>query len=138
MSTQSRALTLAGRRAPPLPIVGALSNWSIGKTLVAPAVIYAIIVTQLPFVVTVWYSLLRWNLLRPDNVQFAGLDNYIFVITADPVFVPALLNTLILTVGSVVAALVFGMLFAELVNHRYPGRGVVRTMFITPFLIMTV
>src|SRR6266536_5377814 len=138
MSTQSRALTLAGRRAPPLPIVGALSNWSIGKTLVAPAVIYAIIVTQLPFVLTIWYSLLRWNLLRPDNIQFAGLDNYLYVVTADPIFPAALLNTVILTAGSVIAALVFGLLFAELVNHRYPGRGIVRTLFITPFLIMPV
>ena len=37
-----------------------------------------------------------------------------------------------------IAALVFGLLFAELVNHRYPGRGIVRTMFITPFLVMPV
>src|SRR5437016_211182 len=138
MSTQSRALTLAGRRAPPLPIVGALSNWSVGKTLVAPAVIYAIIVTQLPFVLTVWYSLLRWNLLRPDNLAFAGIDNYLFVVTTDPVFWSALINTIILTVGSVLLALVVGLLFAELVNHRYPGRGVVRTMLITPFLVMPV
>ena len=75
MSTQARALTLTGRRAPPLPIVGALRNRSIGKTLVAPDIVYAIIVTQLPFILTVWYSLLRWNLLRPDNIQFAGIDN---------------------------------------------------------------
>jgi sorbitol/mannitol transport system permease protein len=27
-------------------------------------------------------------------------------------------------------------LYAELVNHRFPGRGIVRTMLITPFLIM--
>jgi hypothetical protein len=46
VSVQSRTLTLAGRRAPPLPIVGAFRNWSIGKSLVAPAVIYAIIVTR--------------------------------------------------------------------------------------------
>src|SRR5258708_26402920 len=101
MSTQSRAVTLAGRRAPPLPIVGALSNWSIGKALVAPAVTYAIIVTPLPFVLTIWYSLL---------------------------------HTIILTVGSVILALVVGLIYAE----RYPGRGIVRTMFITPFLIMPV
>src|SRR5262249_40763265 len=31
-----------------------------------------------------------------------------------------------------------GLLYAELVNHRYPGRGIVRTMFITPFLVMPV
>jgi sorbitol/mannitol transport system permease protein len=28
------------------------------------------------------------------------------------------------------------LLYAELVNHRFPGRGIVRTMLITPFLIM--
>src|SRR6266852_5606154 len=95
-------MTLTRRRVPSLPLIGALSNWSTGKTLIAPAVIYAIIVTQLPFVVTVWYSLLRWNLLRPDNIQFAGLDNYLFVITADPVFPAALLNTVLLTAGSVI------------------------------------
>jgi sorbitol/mannitol transport system permease protein len=60
------------------------------------------------------------------------------VVTADPVFWSALINTVILTAGSVILALVFGLLFAELVNHRYPGRGIVRTMFITPFLIMPV
>src|SRR5437867_12634343 len=95
-------MTLARRRVPALPLVGALSNWSTGKTLVAPAVVYAIIVTQLPFVLTVWYSLLRWNLLRPDNIQFAGLDNYLFVLTADPVFPAALLNTVLLTAGTVI------------------------------------
>jgi len=138
MTTQQQTIALPRRRPIPLPLIGALRNWSTGKTLVAPAVVFAIIVTQLPFVVTIWYSLLRWNLLRPDNIQFAGLDNYLFVITADPVFPAALLNTVILTVGSVVLALVMGLIFAELVNHRYPGRGIVRTMFITPFLIMPV
>jgi sorbitol/mannitol transport system permease protein len=137
MAIQQQALTLQ-RRLPSLPLVGALNNWSVGKTLIAPAVVYAIIVTQLPFVITVWYSMLRWNLLRPDNIQFAGLDNYLFVLTQDPIFPVALLNTVVLTAGSVIAALVFGLLFAELVNHRYPGRGIVRTMLITPFLVMPV
>jgi sorbitol/mannitol transport system permease protein len=138
MALQQQALTLQRRRVPSLPLISALNNWSIGKTLVAPAVIYAIIVTQLPFVITVWYSLLRWNLLRPESIQFAGLDNYLFVLTADPIFPFALINTVILTAGSVILALIMGLLFAELVNHRYPGRGLVRTMFITPFLIMPV
>src|SRR5438105_14766473 len=97
MSSQSRTLTMVGRRAPPLPIVGAFRNWSIGKTLVAPAVIYAVIVTQLPFVLTFWYSLLRWNLLLPDSLQFAGIDNYVCVVSADPVFWSELVNSITLT-----------------------------------------
>jgi sorbitol/mannitol transport system permease protein len=123
---------------PSLPLVGTLSNWSIGKTLVAPAVIFAIIVTQLPFVITLWYSLLRWNLLRPEAIQFAGFDNYLFVITADPVFPSAVINTVLLTAGSVILALIVGLGYAELVNQRYPGRGIVRTLLITPFLVMPV
>src|SRR5260370_38393325 len=95
-------------------------------------------VPKLPFLLTVWYSLLRWNLLRPDTVQFAGIDNSLFVVRADPVFWAALVNTIILTAGSVVLALIVGLIYAELVNHRYPGRGIVRTMFITPFLIIPV
>src|SRR5207249_2973261 len=53
-------------------------------------------------------------------------------------FPVALVNTLILTIGGVVLSLLVGLLFAELVNHRYPGRGFVRTLFITPFLVMPV
>jgi sorbitol/mannitol transport system permease protein len=38
----------------------------------------------------------------------------------------------------VVFSLLIGLAFAELVNHRFPGRGIVRTMLLTPFLVMPV
>jgi len=44
-----------------------------------PALIFLIIVTQLPFVVTLIISFLNWNSLRPDQTGFAGLSNYIQV-----------------------------------------------------------
>ena len=40
--------------------------------------------------------------------------------------------------AAVLASLALGLLYAELVNHRFPGRGIVRTMLITPFLVMPV
>src|SRR5207247_8737349 len=73
-----------------------------------------------------------------DTPAYSVIYNYPFFVTAYPVFWSALSNTIILTVGSVILALVVGLIYAELVNHRYPGRGIVRTMFITPFLIMPV
>jgi sorbitol/mannitol transport system permease protein len=113
-----------------------LSDHEIGRLLVLPALIFAVLVTQAPFLLTIWYSLQRWNLNRPDRRAFVGLDNYVFLLTRDPAFLEAIRNTVIFVVGSVIASLALGLLYAELVNHRFPGRGIVRTMLITPFLIM--
>ena len=48
-----------------------------------PALVFTIIITQLPFVVTLIISFLRWNALDPSNQGFAGLGNYIAVATDD-------------------------------------------------------
>src|SRR5918997_6398732 len=131
--TPTRTRTLP-RAAPALS--RRLPYHEIGRLLVLPALIFAILVTQAPFLLTIWYSLQRWNLNRPDRRAFVGLDNYVFLITRDPAFLEAIRNTVVFVVGSVVASLALGLLYAELVNHRFPGRGIVRTMLITPFLIM--
>ena len=113
-----------------------LADDQIGRLLVMPALLFAVLVTQAPFLLTIWYSLQRWNLNRPDRRAFVGLDNYVFLLTRDPAFLEAIRNTVVFVVGSVLASLILGLLYAELVNHRFPGRGIVRTMLITPFLIM--
>lgn len=102
-----------------------------------PALIFTIIVTQLPFVFTLWYSLLNWNLLRPNGTEFVGLQNYADIF-ADSTFRQAALNSVIYTVGCVFAAMVLGIIFALLLDREFRGRGLVRTLLITPFLIMPV
>ncbi len=135
-------MTTAEAQTPPavlpraVPAVRRLNDQQIGRLLVLPALIFAILVTQAPFLLTIWYSLQRWNLNRPERRAFVGLDNYVHVITRDPAFRDALFNTVVFVVGAVLASLVLGLLYAELVNHRFPGRGIVRTLLITPFLIM--
>lgn len=108
----------------------------IGRLLVMPALIFAILLTQAPFLLTIWYSLQRWNLNSPERRAFVGFDNYIYLLTRDPSFWPSVANTAIMIIGAVFASLALGLFFAELVNHRFPGRGIVRTLLITPFLIM--
>src|SRR5207244_3008415 len=46
-----------------------------------PALVFTIIVTQLPFLVTLWYSLESWSLVRPGSQHFVGLSNYADVFT---------------------------------------------------------
>ncbi len=119
------------------PFTQRAADWVHHNGLLAPALIYAIIITQAPFLITIWFSLQKWNLLRPENSKFNGLQNYLDLFQTDE-FISALINTVILTTASVLLSLLIGLAFAELVNHRFPGRGIVRTLLITPFLVMPV
>ena len=100
-----------------------------------PGLIFVIAVTQLPFLLTVFYSFQSWNLVRPGSRHFVGLDNYIDVFS-DTTFLVALLNTVVLTVVCVLVALLLGLGLAILLDRKFLGRGVVRTLLITPFLIL--
>ncbi|MFI9257460.1 carbohydrate ABC transporter permease [Streptomyces sioyaensis] len=102
-----------------------------------PALVFLIIVTQLPFVTTAVISFLRWNALAPQNRGFAGFDNYRAVFT-DPALRSAVVTTILLTVTVVLVSLLLGLGLALLLDRRFHGRGLVRTLLITPFLIVPV
>jgi sorbitol/mannitol transport system permease protein len=102
-----------------------------------PALIFLIIVTQLPFVGTLVISFMNWNAYYPDEVGFAGFDNYVRVLT-DVNTRDSIITTIVLTVSVVLIGLVLGLLVALLLDRTFRGRGVVRTMMITPFLIVPV
>jgi sorbitol/mannitol transport system permease protein len=103
--------------------------------LLQPALLYLIVLSQVPLVLTLFYSTYDWNLLRPDSVEFAGVQNYI-TFFEDSDLPTILLNSVVFSVSVVVLSLVFGMGLALLLNRQFRGRGLARTLIITPFLIM--
>jgi sorbitol/mannitol transport system permease protein len=138
MATVDRSLLPESERSRGPSVSRWLRSQPPGRLLILPALIYVIIVTQAPFILTFWYSLQRWNLLRPERREFIGLENYQTLFQKDAAFRESLVNTVVFVVAAVLASLLLGLLYAELVNHRFPGRGIVRTMLITPFLVMPV
>lgn len=102
-----------------------------------PALIFMIIVTQIPFIVTLYYSTQSWNLVRPGSREFNWLNNYVDVFT-DSQFRTVALNTVILIVGTVVISVLLGLFFAILLDRKFIGRSIVRTLLITPFLVTPV
>ena len=100
-----------------------------------PAFIYVFLLTQIPFVLTIYYSFFSWNLLKEGSFQFAGLDNYTRLITNESIRT-AILNTVILTVSVIAISVVLGMGVAMLLNSEVWGKGFMRTLMIAPFLIM--
>jgi sorbitol/mannitol transport system permease protein len=126
--------------APPSPSPGGAlrrsADWARRAPLL-PALVFTIIVTQLPFVVTLIVSFMDWNAYYPDERGFAGFSNYASVLT-DVNMRHAIWVTIVLTVVVVLVSLLLGMVIALLLDRQFRGRGVVRTMMITPFLIVPV
>ena len=110
------------------------AGWSQRAPLL-PALIFAILVTQIPFLVTLYLSTLGWNALRPGERSFVGLSNYGHVLT-DSRLRHALFNTVTLTASAVIVSVLLGLGLAILLDRKFPGRGAVRTLLITPFLVM--
>jgi sorbitol/mannitol transport system permease protein len=107
----------------------------VPRALMAPAVVTLLLWMLVPLGMTIYFSLVRYNLMQPDQTGYVGLMNYEFFVT-DPDFGPAVMNTLLL-LGSVIAiTVVLGVALALLVNEAFPGRGIVRVLLISPFFVM--
>jgi sorbitol/mannitol transport system permease protein len=102
-----------------------------------PALIYMIVVTQAPFAVTLWYSFRDWNTEIPGSNRFVGFASYSAVLS-DPTFRAAAVVTVEMTAAAAILSMLLGTSLAILINRKFLGRGIVRTMLITPFLVMPV
>ncbi len=127
MTTLSQTQLKVAASAPPQQRFRAL--------LSRPALLYLIILTQVPVLFTLYYSTSNWNFLRPERTRFVGLQNYVdFLQDSDAITI--IRNTLVFSSSVVILSLIFGMLLAILLNRQFVGRGLARTLLITPFLIM--
>ena len=102
-----------------------------------PALLFTIALTQIPFVMSVYYSLTDWKVVPPSPREYVGLDNYRHLFS-DHFFTDAVVVSLKLTVFPVIGAILLGGAFAMLLDRKFFGQGIVRTLLITPFLMMPV
>src|SRR5690242_21154720 len=110
--------TSSTTEARPQPSRGARSLAWARRAPLLPALVFMIIVTQLPFVVTLIISFMNWNAYYPDERGFAGLSNYVRVFT-DVNMRDAVWTTVLLTVGVVLISLLFGLGIALLLDRKF-------------------
>ncbi|MBX3585124.1 MAG: sugar ABC transporter permease [Ramlibacter sp.] len=110
-------------------------NRLLPRALLAPAVVTLFLWMIVPLLMTIYFSLIRYNLLQPEISGFAGLENYQFFLT-DPSFTAAVLNTLMLLGSVIVITVVGGVALALLIDEPFPGRSLVRILLISPFFVM--
>ncbi|MGR3454744.1 carbohydrate ABC transporter permease [Pseudooceanicola sp.] len=108
---------------------------SAARAMISPSVVLLLAWMLVPLGMTIWFSLLRYNLLMPGAHPFVGLENYEYFIS-DPAFTEAIVNTLLLVCGVLVITVVGGVLLALLLDMPMWGQGIVRIMVIAPFFVM--
>lgn len=103
--------------------------------LVGPSVVVLFVWMAVPLGMTVYFSLVYFNLLNPDQGGFVGLANYSFLFE-DPVFWTSMVKTLILVGSVLVVTVTLGTVLAVLYNEEFYGRSISRLLLVAPFFVM--
>ncbi|AMY54457.1 sugar ABC transporter permease [Rhodococcus fascians] len=109
----------------------------LGLLLVAPAAILMLAVTGYPIVYAFWLSLQKYNLAFPEDRQFVGISNYVTVLS-DGYWWTAFGVTAGITIISVIIEFILGLAVALVMHRTIFGRGLVRTVVLIPYGIVTV
>jgi multiple sugar transport system permease protein len=111
-----------------------IDNW-IPYLFILPS--FLIIATFLfyPIGTVFYYAFQHYDISAPFYNKFAGFDNFIKIFTADKLFFPSLWTSLKWVVSQVGLQLVFGLLFAVMLNQTFRLRGFVRAIAFIPWAI---
>lgn len=129
-------MTAAEARANDVRRLERIEGWK-RRLPVLPALLFTIFVTQIPFLFTLFYSLTDWRIDKPEPREFIGVDNYTGLVD-DRFFRDAGWVSVQMTVMAVLLSLIVGTGLALLLDRKFFGQGFVRTLLITPFLVMPV
>ena len=105
-----------------------------GYLFLAPALIVTVAIMLYPLVFSLQASFESYQLARPDEREFIGLDNYLWTIQS-PNFLNSITVTLVFTVVAVSLEFLLGLALALLVNREFRGQGVVRTILMLPLFL---
>ncbi|MGO1411953.1 carbohydrate ABC transporter permease [Microbacterium sp.] len=112
------------------------SDWIVGYTMVAPAVLGAFAFVIAPLVAVFWFSLHDWNVLA-NTFVFSGAENYERMLT-DQGLHDSLLASLWFSIGLVVLNIFLALFLAVLLNQKLPGTTTFRTFFFSPVVVSLV
>ena len=101
-----------------------------GMAFVAPAIILMIVFLVIPFILTVYYSFTDYNILKPDQKTFIGLQNFV-KLSQDKVFIQSVFNTFKFMILVVPLQVCMALGLALLVNKKIVNK--IRLLFFNIF-----
>jgi multiple sugar transport system permease protein len=107
-----------------------------GRLFVAPNLAAVAVFMLFPLGFSLYMSFQQWDVFRPP--KFVGLKNFKQLFTSDPLFVIAIRNTVIFTLGTVVPTIIISLVVAGVLNRKVKGIGIFRTIVFLPLAISSV
>jgi multiple sugar transport system permease protein len=107
-----------------------------GRMFVAPNMAAVTVFMLFPLGFSLYMSLQKWDLFRP--AKFVGLANYRGLFGGDPLFVIALRNTVVYTIGTVVPTILISLAVAGVLNRKIKGISIFRTIVFLPLAVSSV
>lgn len=107
--------------------------------LSAPAVAIFFCFVILPIILGAYYGFYKWKGFGAPykTGEFIGMQNYLTVLK-DANFQQAMLHSFEIVVGSLVIQAPLAILFALLLNQKFKGRGLIRTLIFVPYVVSEV
>ncbi len=116
------------------------SGWNntslFGIVLIAPLLLWIVVMIVYPLISSVWMSLTDVDFLG-INSNFVGISNYIELIT-DIEFWTAMGKSMIWTIGNALLQLILGFTTALIINQQFKGKSFVRIWIILSWIIPTI
>ncbi|WP_460003904.1 carbohydrate ABC transporter permease [Microbacterium xylanilyticum] len=106
----------------------------LGLMIALPTLVQAVLI-WIPTLVSVLLSFTKWNGLSLNNIRWAGLDNYQYVIQNYPPFWPAVLHNVVWLLFLAVVGTPIGLLLAVLLDRQLKGSRIYQTVFFIPVML---
>ncbi len=105
----------------------------LGWKLIAPTVIIISLLILYPVIYNVYLSFFKVSLNPAVPNQFVGFKNYIHILT-DSHFWRSFWITVAFTLITVIGSILIGLGVAIMMNREFPGRGLVRSLILIPYV----
>ncbi len=97
-----------------------------------PIVGLILVFSIVPIVVSFFLSLTDYRLNQ--SLTFTGLDNFVYALTQDTVFISTLINTLYYAVVSVPVGMAISLVIAQMIFNRKHMQSFFRTVYFLPYI----
>lgn len=111
-----------------------LKQWLENFIFVLPSFILVAMVFYIPFIMSGFYSLTKWNGIAKEP-EFIGMDNFIYLFTADKTFFKAMLFTGKYMLFFVIIVNVLGLLLAVMLVKKLKTANLLRAVFFVPYIM---